>query len=74
MVAGQGGDELHSTFRQVNPVNCARSHSERAQPANTQVVQAWVDARQRAPRTLHHRGRGLFMTAGETIKLPSGKL
>ena len=23
------------------------------------------------PRTLHHRGRGSFMVAGETIKLPS---
>jgi hypothetical protein len=24
-----------------------------------------------APRMLHHRGRGVFMVAGETLKLPS---
>jgi flavin reductase (DIM6/NTAB) family NADH-FMN oxidoreductase RutF len=36
-----------------------------------EVVKAWIDPAIRDPRTLHHRGRGLFMTAGETIKLPS---
>lgn len=36
-----------------------------------EVVQAWVDAALREPRTLHHRGRGAFMVAGETIRLPS---
>jgi flavin reductase (DIM6/NTAB) family NADH-FMN oxidoreductase RutF len=36
-----------------------------------EVVKAWVDPAIRAPRTLHHRGRGLFMIAGETIKLSS---
>lgn len=36
-----------------------------------EVVQAWVDPAQKMPRTLHHRGKGVFMVAGETIKLPS---
>jgi hypothetical protein len=38
-----------------------------------EVVKAWIDPAIRDPRTLHHRGRGTFMTAGETIKLPSRK-
>ena len=36
-----------------------------------EVVQAWIDRGYKEPRTLHHRGRGVFMVAGETIKLPS---
>ncbi|MBW7900858.1 MAG: flavin reductase family protein [Rhodocyclaceae bacterium] len=36
-----------------------------------EVVHAWVDPAVTAPRTLHHRGRGVFMVAGETIRLPS---
>lgn len=36
-----------------------------------EVVAAWVDPRVRDPRTLHHRGFGKFMVAGESIKLPS---
>ncbi|HMM84566.1 flavin reductase family protein [Azohydromonas sp.] len=36
-----------------------------------EVVQAWIDPRASDPRTLHHRGRGRFMVAGETIALPS---
>lgn len=36
-----------------------------------EVVQAWIDPTQKKPRTLHHQGRGVFMVAGETIKLPS---
>ncbi|HLP97356.1 MAG TPA: flavin reductase family protein [Sideroxyarcus sp.] len=36
-----------------------------------EVVQAWVDPAQKNPRTLHHRGMGRFMVAGDTIKLPS---
>lgn len=36
-----------------------------------EVVQAWIDPAQKKPRTLHHQGRGVFMVAGETIKLPS---
>lgn len=36
-----------------------------------EVVAAWVDAQVKNPRTLHHRGWGSFMVAGETIRLPS---
>jgi flavin reductase (DIM6/NTAB) family NADH-FMN oxidoreductase RutF len=36
-----------------------------------EVTRAWIDPARRDARTLHHRGRGLFMVAGETIRLPS---
>jgi flavin reductase (DIM6/NTAB) family NADH-FMN oxidoreductase RutF len=36
-----------------------------------EAVKAWVDTSQKNPRTLHHRGNGAFMIAGETVKLPS---
>jgi len=36
-----------------------------------EVVKAWVDPTRKAPRTLHHRGYGVFMVAGETLTLPS---
>ncbi len=36
-----------------------------------EVVKAWMDPAFRQPRTLHHRGRGTFMVAGEILKLPS---
>jgi flavin reductase (DIM6/NTAB) family NADH-FMN oxidoreductase RutF len=36
-----------------------------------EVVKAWVDPAIKQPRTLHHRGYGVFTVAGETIKLPS---
>jgi flavin reductase (DIM6/NTAB) family NADH-FMN oxidoreductase RutF len=36
-----------------------------------QVVKAWIDPSKKAPRTLHHQGYGVFMVAGETIKLAS---
>jgi len=36
-----------------------------------EVIKAWIDPSRRDPRTLHHRGRGAFMVAGPTIKLPS---
>ncbi len=36
-----------------------------------EVVKAWVDPVIKDPRTIHHRGRGAFMVAGRTIKLPS---
>jgi flavin reductase (DIM6/NTAB) family NADH-FMN oxidoreductase RutF len=38
-----------------------------------EVVKAWVEPGHAAPRTLHHRGRGVFAVAGETIRLRSGK-
>lgn len=36
-----------------------------------EVVKAWLDPAIKTPRTLHHQGKGVFMVAGETIKLPS---
>jgi flavin reductase (DIM6/NTAB) family NADH-FMN oxidoreductase RutF len=36
-----------------------------------EVVKAWINPACKVPRTLHHRGYGVFMVAGETIKLPS---
>lgn len=36
-----------------------------------EVVKAWVDPAVRDPKTLHHRGRGVFMVAGESIRLKS---
>jgi len=36
-----------------------------------EVIKAWRNPAIRRPRTLHHMGRGLFMVAGEQIKLPS---
>ena len=35
------------------------------------VIKAWVDPGIKNPRTIHHRGRGAFMVAGRTIRLPS---
>lgn len=36
-----------------------------------EVVAAWIDRTVKAPRTLHHRGYGHFMIAGDEIKLRS---
>jgi flavin reductase (DIM6/NTAB) family NADH-FMN oxidoreductase RutF len=36
-----------------------------------EVVKAWIDPARKQPRTIHHLGRGVFMVAGKTIKLPS---
>jgi flavin reductase (DIM6/NTAB) family NADH-FMN oxidoreductase RutF len=36
-----------------------------------EVIKAWIDPSRQNPRTLHHRGRGVFMVAGRTIRLPS---
>ena len=38
-----------------------------------EVVKAWIDPRQKHPRTMHHQGEGVFLIAGRTIKLPSPK-
>ncbi len=37
-----------------------------------EVVRAWIDPRKKNPRTIHHRGKGVFMVSGKTIHLPSG--
>lgn len=39
----------------------------------SQVLKAWIDPSRKRPRTMHHLGRGIFMVAGKTIKLPSRK-
>ena len=36
-----------------------------------EVLKAWIDPACKEARTLHHRGRGVFMVAGESLKLPS---
>ena len=36
-----------------------------------EVVKAWIDRSKKHPLTIHHCGRGNFMVAGRTIKLPS---
>ncbi len=36
-----------------------------------EVVKAWIDPSRKDPHTIHHRGWGAFMVAGDTIKLPS---
>ena len=36
------------------------------------VLKAWVDASEKNPKTIHHRGGEAFMVAGKTIKLSSG--
>lgn len=36
-----------------------------------EVVEAWIDPAVKQPRTIHHRGKGRFMVAGEEILLPS---
>lgn len=38
-----------------------------------EVVKAWIDPAKKDPRTLHHRGRGLFAIDGDTVKLPFNK-
>jgi flavin reductase (DIM6/NTAB) family NADH-FMN oxidoreductase RutF len=36
-----------------------------------EVLQAWVDPGCRDPKTLHHRGHGKFMVAGDSLQLRS---
>ncbi len=36
-----------------------------------EVVKAWIDPKQKAPKTIHHQGYGTFVVDGETIKLKS---
>jgi len=36
-----------------------------------EVIKAWIDPSVKAPQTIHHRGKGEFIVAAETIKLPS---
>jgi flavin reductase (DIM6/NTAB) family NADH-FMN oxidoreductase RutF len=36
-----------------------------------EVLKAWIDPKQKKPRTIHHHGYGKFVVDGETIKLKS---
>jgi flavin reductase (DIM6/NTAB) family NADH-FMN oxidoreductase RutF len=36
-----------------------------------EVLKAWLDPACKNPQTLHHRGHGVFMVAGEVMRLPS---
>jgi len=36
-----------------------------------EVLKAWIDPSRKRPRTIHHLGKGAFMVAGRTIRLPS---
>jgi flavin reductase (DIM6/NTAB) family NADH-FMN oxidoreductase RutF len=36
-----------------------------------EVLKAWIDPSVKQPRTIHHLGKGSFMVAGRTVKLPS---
>jgi len=38
-----------------------------------EVLKAWINPAMKDAQTIHHRGRGAFMVAGETIKLHSKK-
>jgi flavin reductase (DIM6/NTAB) family NADH-FMN oxidoreductase RutF len=38
-----------------------------------EVLAAWADSSKQDPRTIHHRGKGVFMVAGRTLKLRSAK-
>jgi len=39
-----------------------------------EVLKAWIDPKEKHPRTIHHAGKGFFRVAGRTIKLPSKML
>lgn len=36
-----------------------------------EVLKAWIDPAVKQAKTMHHRGKGVFMFAGETVKLAS---
>jgi len=36
-----------------------------------EVVQAWIDPKNKNPKTLHHLGKGQFMIAGQKVRLRS---
>jgi flavin reductase (DIM6/NTAB) family NADH-FMN oxidoreductase RutF len=48
-----------------------RRNVERYNMFVLQVVRAWLDRAVRAPRTIHHQGRGRFVVAGRTLRLRS---
>jgi flavin reductase (DIM6/NTAB) family NADH-FMN oxidoreductase RutF len=36
-----------------------------------EVLKAWIDPAEKNPRTMHHRGNGVFMIAGKSVRLRS---
>jgi hypothetical protein len=38
-----------------------------------QVLKAWIDPARKNPRTIHHRGYGVFAVDGEIIRFKSAK-
>lgn len=36
-----------------------------------EVCKAWIDPGEKNPKTIHHRGKGIFIVAGKKIKLAS---
>lgn len=36
-----------------------------------EVLKAWIDPLRKDPKTIHNLGRGAFLVAGKTIRLPS---
>lgn len=36
-----------------------------------EVLKAWINPEIKNPKTFHHKGNGVFMVAGKTIKIPS---
>jgi flavin reductase (DIM6/NTAB) family NADH-FMN oxidoreductase RutF len=36
-----------------------------------EVVRAWIDPRQKLPKTIHHQGHGKFVVDGKALALPS---
>ena len=38
-----------------------------------EVVKAWIDPKQKRPKTIHHQGNGKFVVAGRTISIKSAK-
>jgi len=36
-----------------------------------EVVRAWIELRNKQPRTIHHRGKDVFMVSGKVLRLPS---
>ena len=37
-----------------------------------EVLKAWIDRSKKHPRTIHHKGKGVFVVDGKILKLPSG--
>ncbi len=36
-----------------------------------EVVRAWIDPKKKSPRTIHHRGKDVFMVSGRALRVPS---